>query len=252
MHEMDAGDELLLDAPLLPAAEPARVTYRGEDPQTCRGDDPETLSDADLQGSRLLLVRRSVEAIDLDGKPGGVVQIACVFQPAEGARFSWARVALQLTDPVGVRVLDLAPREVRENEPVTFTVDGKGKLGLKYQIAEAGAEKLVRREFATYHCAVHGSGESTTLARWDFAENPHRRDGIGREQALALTLPVTGTVRGTLTANARLVRAGVRGRLDAVRELVLGGGVHARRHPVSFSVPDAPPPSALARFLRLE
>ncbi|HLM67702.1 MAG TPA: hypothetical protein VK358_09255 [Longimicrobium sp.] len=247
MSESDGWGELLVEAPLVPDPDERRELYRGGGEH----DDPETLSDADLQGSRLLLVRRAVEGIDLDGRPGGVVEIACVFQPAEGTRFSWARVVLRLTDPVGVRVLDLAPREVREGEPVKFTVDGKGKLGLKYQIAEAGAERSVRREFAVYHCAVQGSGEGTSLARWDFTENPHARDGIGREQVLALTLPVTGTVSGTLTANARLARAGLRGRIDRVRDLVLGGGVHERRYPVSFQLPQAPPPSGLARFLGL-
>lgn len=242
MTEWEIEGEVLVDAPLVADPDPRNVSYRGEA--------PETLSDADLRGSRLLLVRRAVEGLELDGRRGGVVQIACVFHPSEGTRFSWARVELRLTEPVGVRVVDVAPREVREGEPVTFTVDGKGKLALKYQVAEAGAEKSVRREFAVYHCAVQGSGESTALARWDFAENPHTRDGIGREQVLALTLPVTGAVGGTLAVNARLVRAGMLGRVETIRDLVLGGGVHQRRYPVSFDIPAASPHSALTRFLR--
>lgn len=251
MTEIYGADEVLLDAPLVADTGEGLETYRGEGLENYRGEPPETLSDADLRGSRLLLVRRAVERIDVDGKPGGAVEIACVFHPAEGARFSWARVTLRLSDPLGARFVDVAPREVREGEPVKFTVDGKGKLGLKYQVAEAGTEKSVKREFAVYHCAVQGSGESTSLARWDFAENPHRRDGIGREQVLALTLPVTGAVSGTLTAHARLVHGGLRGRF---RDLVVGGDRHERRYPVSFQVPDAPPPeepSALARFFRL-
>ena len=237
MTEWQIEGEVLVDAPLVEG--------------NYRGDGPETLSDANLRGNRLLLVKRAVEGLELDGRRGGVVQIACVFHPAEGTRFSWAKVELLLTEPVGVRVVDVAPREVREGEPVSFTVDGKGKLALRYQVAEAGAEKSVRREFAVYHCAVQGSGESTSLARWDFTENPHTRDGIGREQVLALTLPVTGAVGGTLAVNARLVRAGMLGRVETIRELVLGGGVHQRRYPVSFDIPATSPPSALARFLRL-
>jgi hypothetical protein len=146
-----------------------------------------------------------------------------------------------------VKVVDLGPRDVREAEPVKFTVSGKGKVGLEY-LAHAGVEKELTKEFAVYHCAVHGSGESTPTVRWDFTENPHRRDGIGREQVLVLTLPVTGRVAGTITANARIVRPGIAGRLDAIRDLVLGARSHERALAVSFDIPEPAPESVLSRI----
>lgn len=218
------------------------------DEEMAAGDASETIVDDELEGCRLLLVQRAAEAIQLDGGPGGAVEIACTFQPAEGMRFSWARIVLRLNEPEGVKVVGLEPRDVRDKEPVKFTLSDKGKLGLKYQIGEAGVENGVTKEFTVYHCAVHGSGESTPTVRWDFTENPHRRDGIGREQVLVLTLPVTGRVAGTITANARIVRPGFAGRLDAIRDLVLGARSHERALAVSFEIPEPAPESVLSRI----
>ena len=197
-------------------------------------DEAEAIADEDLQGSRLLLVRRAAEGIVLDNTPGGAVELSCTFQPARGTRFIWARLLLRLTTPEGVKIVDVAPREVREDEPVRLTIDGKGKLGLSYQMVEAGVEASVRKEFAIYHCGVRGSGEATALARWDFNENPDKKDGLGTEQALALTLPLTGQVTGQVSVSARLARCGLLGRLDAVRDLILHSSRGARDYSVTF------------------
>lgn len=215
------------------------------------GGDVEAIADEDLKGSRLLLVRRAAEATTLDGKPGGAVQLACTFQPGDGARFVWARLILRLTAPENARIVDVAPRQVRENEPVKFTLDRSGKLGVEYHGVEASAQARNKREFAVFHCSVKGSGEGTALARWDFAENPHRKDGLGHEQVLALTLPFTGRVTATVSVSARMVRAGLRGRLEAIRDLILGGRGAERHYPTGFEIPAAPPPSGLARFLQI-
>jgi len=143
-----------------------------------------------------------VASADLDGTPGGAVQFACTFQPAYGARFTWARRLLRLETPNHICIVDLAPREVLEEKPVQFTIDGKGKLGIRYQAVDASVEKGTQKQFAIYHCKVQGSGESTALARWDFNENPYRKDGLGPEQVLAVTLPVTGDVTGTVSVSA--------------------------------------------------
>lgn len=60
--------------------------------------DEEASADEALKGSRLLLVRQAIEAVDFDGNPGGAVQLACTFQfqPAENCRFASARLVLKL------------------------------------------------------------------------------------------------------------------------------------------------------------
>ncbi|HYR11930.1 MAG TPA: hypothetical protein VEQ60_29370 [Longimicrobium sp.] len=237
------ADEVLVDAPLV--ADP-------DAGQELSPDDPQTLGDEDLKGSRLLVVRRGAWGRELASGAYGVVQIACTFQPAEGARFTWARIALRLEAPPGVRILDLAPRVAPEGEPVKITLSQQGRLGIRALSGEARGEHGARKEFLVYHCQVQGAGESTPLARWDFRENPHRRDGIGPEQELLLTLPVVGPVSGTLTASARLVRPGVAGGLERFRDLVLRRGPHERRHPVSFDITTAPRASDDARFLHMD
>jgi hypothetical protein len=223
-----SDEEILVDTPLIPDADADEEMGPG---------DSETIADEELRGSRFLLVRRAIEAIDIDGAPGGAIKFACTFHSSPGTRFVEARLALRLNDPPGVNVYDLAPREVRENEPVRFKVDDKGKLSLGYAKigAELGHESGSSTEFAVYHCVVKGSGANTALAKWDFTENPHKQDGIGHEQVLALTIPATGKVAATLSVSARLARPGLKGAFDAIRELVIGN--EERNYQISFTIP---------------
>lgn len=218
-------DDVLIDASLV------------KDPDAANelGPGPQAIADEDLAGSRFLLVRRAVEPIQYDGGRGGAVALGCVFQPAPDARFAWARIALKLTIPPGVRLLDVGPREVREQEPVRFTVDAKGKLGVSQGPFTGAVEDGLRREFVVYHCQVQGSGDGTALALWSFKENPHRQDGLGPEQVLTLSVAATGRVTGQVTVSARLVRGGLSRALDTLRDLVLAPA--EQRYPIGFDVP---------------
>ena len=234
-------DILLIEAPLVPDPDASEEMGPGN---------AEGIADEYIKGCRLLLVRRAVEQVDLEGTPGGAIELICTFQPAAGARFKSARLVLSLTEPAGVVIADIAPRNAPENEPVKFVLDTKGKLSLKYLGVDAGAEAGTRKEFAVYHCSVLASGEATPTARWDFAENPYKKDGLGHEHALALTLPVVGKVSGTVSVAARLARLGLPGNLEMVRDLILGPKLSERRSPISFDIPEPRPPSGLFRFLR--
>ena len=241
---MSDDEWVLIDAPLTPDPDAA---------EELGAADVEALADEDLKGSRLLLVRRAVEAIDLDGTAGGVIQFACTFQPAKGARFVSAQFRLRLVKPEDVHLIDLAPRTLDDPKPVEFTLNRKGQLGLKSLpvSAEPSVEVSLSKNYAKYHCMVQGSGEGTSLARWDFRENPDRRDGLGREQVLTLTLPVTGPIAAEVIVSARLARPGLRGGLDAIRDLILGPRPNERIYPVALTIPAAPSPGGLARFLHL-
>lgn len=107
------------------------------------------------------------------------------------------------------------------------------------------------KKFAVYHCKVQGSGEGTGLARWDFRENTDRRNGLGQEQVLTLTVPIVGEVAGTVSINARLSRPGLGGSLEAIRDMILAPQPNERSYPISFAIPKAPSPNGLARFLNL-
>lgn len=237
-------ETLLADMPLV--ADPDASEELG-------ASDIEAIADEDLRGSRLLLVRRVVEPIDLEGTPGGIVQLVCTFQPAEGTRFSSAQFRLRLTTPEGLRVVDLAPRVIDDAHPVEITIDKKGKLGLKVPSVpiEPSVEIGTSKKYIRYHCSVQGSGAGTNLARWDFRENPDRRDGIGREQVLTLTLSQTGSITGSVIVSARLVRSGLRGRIEAIRDMIVGGDSNDRAYPVAFDVPTVPTSDGLEAFLRL-
>lgn len=223
MHE----EASLIDIPLI--ADP-------DADQEMSAAEVEAITDADLRGSRLLLVRKSIANIETGEGAAAFVQFTCTFQPADGARFSSAQLTLRFRAPEGVRIIDLAPRIVDDPHPVELTLSRKGQLSLK-TVVEPGAEISASKTYARYHCLVQGSGAGTNLARWDFRENPDRRDGVGRESVLTLTLTATGDITGEVIAGARLVRKGFAGAMDAVRDLILGPRSTDRVHPISFRVP---------------
>ncbi|MBI1925128.1 hypothetical protein HYR99_12880 [Candidatus Poribacteria bacterium] len=241
---MNVEETLLIDSPLVP--DPDADEEMGS-------TDVEALADEDLKGSRLLLVRRAIEPIDLEGIPGGVLQLACTFQPGQGTRFTSAQFRLRLVTPDGIRIIDLAPRSLDDPNPVEFTLNRKGQLGITSLPVpiEPSVEIGSSKKYVRYHCRVQGSGEGTSLARWDFKENPDRRDGIGQEQVLTLTLPVKGQVTGRVIVSARLARSGLRGSIEAIRDMILGAKPNERSYPITFEIPEAPSPNGLARFLRL-
>lgn len=219
--------QLLIDAPLVADADADEELGPG---------DASAIADEDLQGSRLLLALKSVTPIKIDEQPGGMVEMVCTFQPGYNTRFTWARLTVLLKQPEGIQIVDLAPREIQDPQPVKITVDSKGSLGLNRAPAEVSLEKTVKKEYAAYSCSVRGSGASTAKARWDFTENSHRQDGLGTEQALALTLQTTGPVSGIVLINARLARTGVGGALLAVRDVVLGA--RQRDHAFAVEIPE--------------
>ena len=238
---MNEEDTLLIDAPFVPDLDAE---------EEMGPTDVTAIADEDLKGSRLLLVRRAVESIDLEGTPGGVVQLACTFQPAQGTRFTSAQFRLRLITPAGIKIVDLAPRVLEDPSPVEFTLDRKGKLGVKslpVPIAP-NLEVDLSKKYVIYHCKIQGAGEGTNLARWDFRENPDRRDGIGQEQVLNLTLPVTGQVTGSVIVSARLARSGLQGSLEAIRDMILGTPPQERFYPITFNIPTIPSPKGLTQF----
>jgi hypothetical protein len=142
-----------------------------------------------------------------------------------------------LKTPEGVKIIDLVPRFIEDPHPVGVTVNSKGKLGFKILPINGSAEDGVSKKYAIYHCKIQGTGEGTSFARWDFMENPDRCDGIGQEQVLTLTLPVTGQVSGSVIVSARLTRSGLQGSLDAIQDMILGTSPKERFYPISFNIP---------------
>lgn len=196
---MDEDTIVLLDAELEPDPE-------GDNELS--GTDAVAIADEHLRGSRVLVVQRS--ATVAHGGEGGSVELGCTFHPAVGARFSQAHVALRLSSPPDLRIVELQPRSVAP---------------------------------PTADCLVQGSGEATSLAKWTFREEPGSRRGIGGEHRLRMTLPAAGIVRARLSVAARLARDGVGGMLDELRDLVVGSGETSRARTVELRLSAATPRS---------
>jgi hypothetical protein len=219
------NEDLLIDAPLIP--DPDVDHEMGS-------RDLALIADEELKGCRLLIVRRAILPIVVDGSAGGLLKVGVSFQATHGTRFVWARIVVELGQPEGAVFVDVKPDTKMDDLPVKFTVDVSGKLSASYGV-KAGVGEETKTEFDVYYCAVHGTGAGTTKARWEFEENPQRKDGLGREQPLLMTLRETGRVTGNVSVYAKIVRSGLQGGLDAVAHLVLGPDEH--HAPLTLEVP---------------
>lgn len=238
---MEESEDLLFDMPLIPDPDADEEMGPG---------DVDAIADEDIRGSRILLVRRVIEPIDLQNTTGAVVQFACTFQPSPGTRFSFAQLTFRFTVPSGIKIIDVAPRNIDDPHPVEMTLSKTGKLGFKSLPGSSESELGMgtTKKFVKYHCQVQGSGEGTALAIWTLKENPDRKDGIGPEQVLTLTLPVTGKIEGSIVVSARLVRKGISGAVDAIRDLILGPKPDKRDYAVAFEIPTKASKSWIERF----
>ena len=224
-------DDLLIDIPLI--ADP-------DADNELSAEDVQPLTDEEIHGSRFLLVKKSVETIDINGKSGGAIQISCEFQPAENTRFTWGRVALTLTSPGGIKFISVQPEIIKDDNPVSFQVNRNGKITLGYPDyagAEAGAEK--QKQFVVYQNLVQGTGEGTDKAIWIFKEN-EGKSGLTPKNILSFTIPVTGEVKAALSANCRIVRQGFGGLVDKIRDLIIEAEEPAARQ-ITFHIPPEKP-----------
>jgi len=205
--------EILLDAELV--GDPDAIRELGAAPPL------ELLTDEDITGSRILIVKRDRGLQKPRDGGGAMVELDCAFQPAEGTRFVSGRVTVQIVQPQGVMFIDIAPTEIKEPVKVTYSLEPSGKisLGLGKLSIEPSVSAKRQLEYDSFTCRVKGSGAGSLRAIWDFAEDNILKQGIGAHQALAVTVPASDTVRAELLVKATLAKNGLFG---AARDLVLG------------------------------
>lgn len=200
------------------------------------GSSQAVITDAEIKNCRILVTRKEITLADFTGIPGGMVQLSCSFQPAVGTRFSYGQFWLQLLQPNDIRFFDISPRIVNDPNPVEFTLDHKGTITLKHPTfpLEPSLERGTSKKYTRYHCSVQGTGIGTNIARWDFRENPDRKDGIGLEQIVSFTVPTQSIIEASVMVSARIVRSGMPGMIDAVRDLILGSQLNDHAVPIQI------------------
>ena len=200
-------------------------------------EDDRLMTDDEVAGSRLILTRRAVEPIDPATGAGGVLGLGCTFHAAEGARYTFAQVRVDLISPAGAVFTDIAPRRVAADDAVKITVKRSGELTLGFEPIEAamGGERAF--ESVYYPSLVEGSGGHASYALWRMRENGQTRQGIGLDHFLAMTVPGVGEYEAEVTVTAQLARSGFAGIADAFRALT--GRPYQRIPPAKFrfSVP---------------
>lgn len=182
----------------------------------------ESLSDDEIDGARLQIVRRAVERVT-----GGIaVALDVFFQPPDAVRFTYARIILKLVSPDGTVFQDVVPVEIRDDRAVEFEVENNAtpKLTIKVKDVEVGGEltRSSKAKYTQYACLVNGTGVATNRADWRFEENKVIKDGLGRSGCIAFTLPEGGPFEMQLTATFELTKPGLKGALDRIRTLMLG------------------------------
>lgn len=178
--------------------------------------------DDEIHGSRFTLVRHAVEPVGEGEGAVLVVVLEASFQPAPGTRFSSAQVEISLFMPPEAIFADLAPREVREAEPVVFTLKSGATLNLGIKRVEAGVGRDATTEVSRYHCQVIGTGIGSRRVRWTLYENEAATDGIGSHQRFVIALSGHGPFELEAMTSCSLVRQGLVGIPGRVRELILG------------------------------
>jgi hypothetical protein len=229
-------NDSLIDAPL--------VADNDAD-QELGGDAAVALSDQEIQGARVRLLCRTVERID--GADDVAVALTAEFQPAPATRFTHATVVLEMTMPEQTQIIEVAPTEVRTPDPITFKVTKSGKISLKKVVdAELGSAHEV--SYSIYPCVVRGSGAASKFASWSFEEHVQTAAGIGQSQDLILTLAGSGPFSADVRVSARLLKPGVSGALQRVRDLILGPNLQSFRTRTVTFAPSTPQPKKRGFF----
>lgn len=195
------------------------------------------IADEELKGCRLLLVKKKVYPINHERGPSGFIQFACNFQPGDGTRFGFANLSLNFIEPGGIEILELKPKmlEISDDPINPHAPEGRQTAnGIQQTSTATGGNRLPN---LNYLCKISGTGEGTTLARWNFSENPQRKFGLGGEQVLNLMLLAQGVVRGKAMVTARLIKPGLGGSYQKIRDLILGASSEDRTYNFEFKIP---------------
>lgn len=215
--------------------------------QELSGDRVEALSDDEISGARVRLLRKTIETIE--GGDDVAVALTAEFHPAPATRFTYATVMVRLIDPAGAQVIDVSPVELHSADPVTFKVTSSGKISIEKLVkAELGASR--ETSYSVYPCLVRGSGAASSFATWSFEEHAEAHSGIGQFQDLILTLSGKGPFQAEVRVAARLLKPGLAGALERVRDMILGPSLAGASHSVTLTVPAAPARSGLFGFFR--
>lgn len=223
----ESNDDILLDAELF--GDPDANELLGP------SDDTEVLTDKEIRGCRLTLVRQKVHKVDLGRGAFGAIEIECSLLPAPGLRFASAAVIVKLEQPTNANFVDIAPTRVTRPGKMRFAFDAGAKL---IDITEdMGVGRLVlkaSREVDYEHCHVQGGGSGSRRVEWRFVEDDQAQKGILSPQALIMTVPVTGLVHCTVGFKAKIKRGGKSG---AVRDLLFGRNVADRWRKLVVEIP---------------
>ena len=139
------------------------------------------------------------------------IQLLCVLHPGVGCHFRYARLVVDLGN-TGALVRDMAPRDVRGDNPVEVITTVSA--GLTFEIVPSVAGAGVKREQSTtrklYYPRILASGKGFARAFWDFRSIPGEHLHSDRELRLLASAPAGAElwVRFNLLAQVALDRTG--------------------------------------------
>ncbi len=183
-------------------------------------DSPESLlTDDEIKGARCAVRIKAVEP----SEGGFAVALAAVFDPPPNARFTYARVSVQLKTPEGMTFASIAPTEVRDSQPVKIVQSQNLSLTLKAWKVEAGAVGNDREtEYTWYECIARGSGAGSDRVRWTFEEHDDVHKGIGPNQMMSFTVNGDAPIGLSVQITCNVIRPGLAGLADRTRTLLFG------------------------------
>lgn len=183
------------------------------------GPPAQLLTDDEIGGAEFRLIRRGVERVSGDGWNGVAVALDAVFHPAPDTHFADAEVVISLVGPQGAVFADVEPSEIKDDQPVKYSISRNGSISFKRFDVDAKLGRDDKVEYSVYHCIIRGTGEPTAKARWTFEQNKATQQGLGLSNRLVMTMAGSGPFLAEALIQARLVRAGP---LEKFREMCFG------------------------------
>ena len=119
------------------------------------------------------------------------LSMRCVGTAHPECQIRWLYLAIRFPDGKGIRVEDLAPEEVKSEEPVKITTSYSGGFSLEVLKVKLTPEANIERttETQAYFSAVRGAGKGFGYANWTFSAPDGLELYVNRDLTLLVSYP---------------------------------------------------------------
>lgn len=159
-----------------------------------RGDEPAIIDEEVkllARETRLGLAILESREYEEANRKARYLSMRCVGDAHPECRIRWLYLAVKFPKGKDIRVEDLAPEEVKSEEPVKITTSYKGGLSLEVLKVKLAPEANIERSTETqaYFSTVRGTGKGFGYANWTFSTPDGMELYVNRDLSLLVSYP---------------------------------------------------------------